>query len=226
MTAVMSIVVGTTNRGKLAEIRAILGDCPVEVLSASQALGDAPDVVEDGETFADNALKKAREIAAATMMLTLADDSGLEVDSLGGRPGVRSARFASEGATDAENNAELLRQMCELGDAERTARFRCVIAMVDPWSPEDEHVVVEGSCEGSIAHQPTGTGGFGYDPLFVVAGQDRTMAELSEDEKNQISHRAKALAALQPKLSAIVEERLATAARILSTPPPSAVSRK
>ncbi len=226
MTAVMSIVVATTNRGKLAEIRAILGELPVEVLSANQALSDPPNVIEDGDTFEANALKKAREIAAVTMMLTLADDSGLEVDALGGRPGVRSARFASEGATDAENNAELLRQMCDLGDADRAARFRCAIAMVDPWSPEGEVIVVEGSCEGSVAHQPTGTGGFGYDPLFVVAGQDRTMAELSEDEKNQISHRAKALAALQPKLAAIVEERLADATRILSTPPPSAVSRK
>lgn len=222
----MSIVVATTNRGKLAEIRTILGDLAVEVLSASEALSDVPDVVEDGETFEANALKKAQEIAAESMMLTLADDSGLEVDSLGGRPGVRSARFASEGATDGENNAELLRQMCDMGDDLRAARFRCAIALVDPWNTEGETIVVEGSCEGSIAHQPTGTGGFGYDPLFVVAGQDRTMAELGEDEKNQISHRAKALAKLQPQLSAIVEDRLALAARILSTPPPSAVARK
>ncbi len=226
MTAVMSIVVATTNRGKLAEIRALLGDLAVEVLSPCDALSDVPNVIEDGDTFEANALKKARVIAAESMMLTLADDSGLVVDSLGGRPGVRSARFASEGATDGENNAELLRQMCELGDELRAARFRCAIALVDPWSAEGDEIVVEGSCEGSIAHQPTGTGGFGYDPLFVVAGQERTMAELSEDEKNQISHRAKALAKLQPKLAAIVEERLTTAARILSTPPPSAVSRK
>jgi XTP/dITP diphosphohydrolase len=212
--AVMSIVVATGSRAKLAELRALLATMPVEVLSTEEALGEAPNVVEDAKTFEDNALKKARAIAAASMMLTLADDSGLEVDALGGRPGVRSARFASEGATDAENNAELLKRMAELEDPERSARFRCAIALVDPWNPEGD-VVVAGSCEGAIAHQPTGTGGFGYDPLFIVKGLDRTMAELGDDERTRVSHRAKALAAIQPQLEAIIRSRLDEAVRIL-----------
>jgi XTP/dITP diphosphohydrolase len=218
MHSVMSIVVATSSRAKLGEMRGLLSQLPVEVLSPEEALGGTPNVVEDGKTFEDNALKKARAVAAAAMMLTLADDSGLEVDALGGRPGVRSARFAGEGATDAENNAELLKRMAELDDRERVARFRCAIALVDPWNPDAE-VVLAGSCEGSIAHQPTGTGGFGYDPLFIVEGLDRTLAELEEEERNHVSHRAKALAAVQPRLEAIIRSRLEDAVRILSGRP-------
>ncbi|HZO14081.1 MAG TPA: XTP/dITP diphosphatase [Polyangiaceae bacterium] len=212
--AVMSIVVATSIRAKLAELRALLMKMPVDVLSAEEALGETPNVMEDGKTFEENALKKARAVAAASMMVTLADDSGLEVDALGGRPGVRSARFAGEGATDAENNAELLRRMADLDDPHRRARFRCAIALVDPWNPDGE-LVVDGSCEGTIAHQPTGTGGFGYDPLFIVSGLERTMAELNEDEKTRVSHRAKALAAIQPRLEAIIKSRLDDAMRVL-----------
>ena len=225
MGAAMSIVVATSNRAKVAEIRTLLSSLPVEVITATDALGEGPNIVEDCDSFEGNALKKAREISAATLMVTLADDSGLEVDALGGRPGVRSARFASEGATDAENNAELLKQLGEFNDDMRSARFRCAIALVDPWDPEGE-VVVDGSCKGSIAHQPTGTGGFGYDPLFVVADLERTMAELSDEEKHRVSHRAKALAKLEPKLQELVRRRLEETARIVSTPPPSSVSRE
>src|ERR1019366_4104095 len=151
-------------------------------------------IVENGKTFAENAILKARAVAQATMMLTLADDSGLEVDALDGRPGVRSARFAHERATDAENNAALLAALEATGDgaheADRLkARFRCAIALVDPYSREGEPVVVEGTCEGIITRAPPGSGGFGYDPLFVVAGVDKTMAELTEAEKNTMSHR-------------------------------------
>ncbi len=211
----MTIVVATTNRGKLAEIRSLLGELPVQVLSAQEALGDAmPNVVEDADTFEANALKKARTVAAEAMMLTLADDSGLEVEALGGRPGVRTARFAGEGATDAENNAELLKQMEDVDDDSRKACFRAAIALIDPWDADGD-VVVEGSCCGRVARTPSGTGGFGYDPLFTVDGLDRTMAELEEAEKNKISHRAKALAKLQPRLEAIIRARLDDAARIL-----------
>ena len=210
----MSIVVATSIRAKLAELRALLMRMPVEVLSAEEALGETPNVMEDGKTFEENALKKARAVAAAAMMVTLADDSGLEVDALGGRPGVRSARFAGEGATDAENNAELWRRMSDLDDPQRSARFRCAIALVDPWNPDGE-LVVAGSCEGTIAHQPTGTGGFGYDPLFIVSGLERTMAELNEEDKTRVSHRAKALAAIQPRLEAIIRGRLDDAMRVL-----------
>ena len=211
----MSIVVATTNRGKLAEIRTMLGQLPVEVLSAQDALGDAmPNIVEDGDTFEDNALIKARAVATASMMLTLADDSGLEVEALGGRPGVRSRRFASEGATDAENNAELLRRMDEVEDEDRSARFRAAIAVVDPWNHSPE-IIVSGVCEGTIARKPSGTGGFGYDPLFIVHGKDSTMAELDEAEKNALSHRGRALGELEPKLQEIIRDRLEQAESIL-----------
>ncbi len=204
----MSIVVASGNRGKLAEIRALLANLPVEVLSAAEALGDAlPNITEDGETFEDNARIKARAVADVSMMLTLADDSGLEVDALGGRPGVRSRRFAGEGATDAENNAELLRRMDEVEGDGRRARFRVAMVTIDPWDDGAE-LVVHGSCEGSIARKPSGTGGFGYDPLFIVDGKERTMADLAEDEKNEISHRGRALRELKPSLEAIIRRRL------------------
>ena len=212
---IMSIVVATTNPGKLTELRALLANLPVEVLTVADALGHAQPVVEDGETFEANAQKKAREVAQAAQMITLADDSGLEVDALGGRPGVRSARFAKEGATDAENNAALLEMMQDVDDGQRTARFRCTIALYDPWAPE-QSAVVEGRCEGSIARNPSGAGGFGYDPLFVVSGLDRTMAELGADEKNRISHRARALEAIRPMLEALVRQRIEDSTRVLS----------
>jgi XTP/dITP diphosphohydrolase len=219
MKPVMSIVVATSNRAKLAETRALLGELPVEVLSASEALGEEPHVVEDGDSFEANALTRARAVASASMMVTIADDSGLEVEALGGRPGVRSSRFASEGATDAENNAELLTRMAELDNDQRKARFRCVIALIDPWDPDNERIV-SGECSGSIAHKAAGTGGFGYDPLFVLEGSERTMAELSQAEKSEISHRGRALAQLQPELNRIVSRRLEQTMRILSTRPP------
>jgi XTP/dITP diphosphohydrolase len=216
MDPVMSIVVATTNRGKLSEIRALLAHLPVEVLSMTEALGVTPTIIEDGTTFEDNALIKARYVASRCKSITLADDSGLEVDALGGNPGVRSARFAGERASDAENNAELLRQLDDVAMEDRSARFRCVIALVDPWKSDDEHLVVEGSCEGQIAHKPTGTGGFGYDPLFIVQPGQSTMAELTKENKNKISHRARALTAMTPKLAALIEERVAEAAKMIS----------
>jgi XTP/dITP diphosphohydrolase len=150
------------------------------------------------------------------MMVTLAEDSGLEVDALGGRPGVRSARFAKEGATDAENNALLLSSLSEVDDDQRTARFRCVMVLVDPWSP-GEPIVTEGRCEGRIAREPRGAGGFGYDPLFVVTGEDMTMAELPEHRKNEISHRARAAAAMRPRLIALARDRARAAADLLQS---------
>jgi XTP/dITP diphosphohydrolase len=222
MKPVMSIVVATGNRGKLAEIRAILGKLPVEVLSAQETLGDAlPNIIESGATFEENARIKAHAVASVSMMVTLADDSGLEVDALGGRPGVRSRRFAHEGATDAENNAELLRRMDEVEDENRTARFRSSIVVVDPYA-ENGEIAVSGTCEGRIARKPSGMGGFGYDPLFIVEGE-RTMAELSEDEKNEISHRGRALRELQPHLERIILGRLEQADTIMRAsyaPPP------
>ena len=214
MHELLTIVLATSNHGKIQELRALLADLPVQFLSAAEVLGEQPSIVEDGATFEANALIKARAVARATRTLALADDSGLEVDALGGRPGVRSARFAHERATDAENNAALLRELENIEEGARGARFRCVLSLVNPWQ-ESEVYVAEGSCEGSIARAPRGNGGFGYDPLFVVAGQDgKAMAELSEDDKNQVSHRARAVAALRGILLKLVNERLDEAERI------------
>ncbi len=215
MDALFELLLATQNRGKLVELRALLADLPVELVSLTTALPGQPQAVEDGQTFLDNARIKARAAATATMMMTLAEDAGLEVDALGGRPGVRSARFAGEEATDAENNAALLKALEEVEDEHRTARFRCVMVLIDPWSEGDaREVVVEGRCEGRIARLPRGGGGFGYDPLFVVAGHDLTMAELGEHEKNRESHRACAVAALRPLLEDRIARRLATAAKV------------
>jgi XTP/dITP diphosphohydrolase len=213
-----TLVVATGNRGKLEELRALLAGLPVEVKAVADVMSDPPHVEEDGETFADNAMKKAREVSHATMMLTLADDSGLEVDALGGRPGVRSARFAHARATDAENNAALLSALDALGDPPATgrfpARFRCVLALIDPYTRGGKPQTVEGECPGFITRTARGSGGFGYDPLFVVEGTERTMAELPHDEKNRISHRARAFAALRPLLEGVLRERAEQASRV------------
>jgi len=213
-----TLVVATTNRGKLEELRALLAGLPVEVRAVSEVLKEPLNVVEDGATFAENAVKKAKATAHATMMLTLADDSGLEVDALDGRPGVRSARFAHPRATDAENNAALLAALDAAGDppekAGFRARFRCVLALVDPFTGDGEPRLVEGSCEGTITRTPRGSGGFGYDPLFVVEKTETTMAELGEAEKNRVSHRGRAFASLRPVLERILAERAEQAARV------------
>lgn len=214
MQELLTIVLATTNHGKILELRALLADLPVQFLSVAEVLGEAPSIVEDGATFEANALIKARAIAKLTRTYALADDSGLEVDALGGRPGVRSARFAHERATDAENNAALLRELEPIEEGARQARFRCVLALVSPWQESDVHVA-SGSCEGSISRAPRGNGGFGYDPLFVVEGHDgKAMAELSEDEKNRVSHRARAVQALRGILLKLVNARLDEAERI------------
>lgn len=218
MPHVDTLVVATHNKGKLEELRALLAGLPLEVRAVSEVMSDPPAVEEDGETFAANATKKAREVAHATMMLTLADDSGLEVESLGGRPGVRSARFAHARATDAENNAALLSALEALGDSPTPhgfpARFRCVLALVDPYTGGGEARTVEGECPGFITRAARGSGGFGYDPLFVVGGTELTMAELPETEKNRVSHRARAFAGLRPLLERVLAERANQVARL------------
>jgi len=214
MTELVTIVLASTNPGKVAELRALFADLPVQLLSVSDVLGEPLSVSEDGVTFEQNAVIKARAVCNATRMLALADDSGLEVDALGGRPGVRSARYASERATDAENNAALLRELEDVEDRSRAARFRCVLALANPWK-ESEIQIAEGTCEGAIARAPRGSGGFGYDPLFIVPDfEGRAMAELSEAEKNSISHRARAALALKPILIRALNERLDEVERI------------
>lgn len=213
-----SLVVATSNRGKLEEFRALLAGLPVRVHTIEEACAKPPTIVEDGATFEENAIKKARAVASVSMMLTLADDSGLEVDALSGAPGPRSARYAHARATDAENNAALLAALAGLPDAVGTrplaARFRCVLALIDPYAGDPAPIVVEGRCEGTLTRTPRGSGGFGYDPLFVVDGADKTMAELSEAEKNTLSHRARAFAALRPVLERVIAQRDETIARV------------
>jgi XTP/dITP diphosphohydrolase len=204
-----TLVLATTSRGKLDEFTTLLREFPVDVRCIGDVVPLPPQVDEDGATFEENAIKKARVAAAATRLLALADDSGLEVDALGGRPGVRSARFAREGATDSENRAALLEALRALKpsglgkETDRRARFRCVLALVDPLSAGATPCTVEGVCEGFIAGAPRGSGGFGYDALFIPEGSDKTMAELAREEKNRISHRARAIAALGPVLRAL-----------------------
>lgn len=217
-----ALVVATRNKGKLEELRALLRGLELDVLSVDEALRRELVVIEDGDTFDANAIKKAKAVAAATMMLTLADDSGLEVDSLGGAPGVRSARYAGERATDADNNAQLLAALDAL-DADpmvmapekaHKARFRCVLALIDPFVRDGEPYLVEGVCEGQITRTPRGSGGFGYDPLFLVEGTGKTMAELSEDGKNRISHRGRAFEKLRIVLEKVLAERDAITRRV------------
>ncbi len=194
------LVVATRNRGKLDEIRAILASLSVEVAS----LADYPElepIEEDGATFEANAVKKALHVAASTGHLTLADDSGIEVDALDGAPGVHSARFAGPEATDEANNAKLLELMKAVPDAERTARFRCVVAIA---TPEGHLEVAEGVCEGLVARRERGDKGFGYDPLFLVPEWGMTFGELPEGIKNAISHRGRALAAARNALEALL----------------------
>jgi len=199
------LLVATSNRGKLAELRRMLADLPVEVLGLRDVFEQPPEIVEDNATFEENALHKAKVVAEASGLLTLADDSGLEVDALSGRPGVHSARFAGPAATDAENNRALLEALAAC-EPPFPARFRCVLALVDP-AEMDAPVLTSGVCEGRITTEPRGLEGFGYDPLFVVEGLDRTMAELPPETKNQLSHRARALRAMLPEITARVTSR-------------------
>ncbi|HEY3352577.1 MAG TPA: XTP/dITP diphosphatase [Polyangia bacterium] len=191
------LVVATRNRNKVRELAPLLAGLDVTLLTLAD-LPELPEVVEDGATFAANAAKKARVIAAATGRPVLADDSGLEVDALGGAPGVRSARFAGAGHDDGANNARLLAELAGVPAERRTARFRCAMALVDGGAA----IVREGACEGVILDAPRGGGGFGYDPLFLYPPLGRTFAELSVDEKNRLSHRARATAAILPELRA------------------------
>lgn len=200
MTERRTLVLASSNPGKLEELRTLLAALPFRVISVREALGEALAVEETGDTFEANAILKARAVCLATGELSLADDSGLEVDGLEGRPGVLSARFAHPHATDAENNAALLRELGEKGNVSRRARFRCVLAWVAPGTPEPRWV--QGTCEGAIASLPRGTGGFGYDPLFIVDGAGgRSFAELTAAEKHALSHRGKAVRALVEELA-------------------------
>ena len=196
------VIFATRNPGKLVELRELLPGVDVMSLDdAEHRLGRAiPHVIEDGDTFVANAIKKAREIAIATGLPALADDSGLEVDALGGAPGVHSARYAG-GAGDAANNQKLLAALAGVPPARRTARFRSVVAFADPLGPLGFGILTgEGSCDGVILDHPRGSGGFGYDPLFYFPPLDATFAEIGVGTKNDLSHRAHAMRQLAPRV--------------------------
>jgi len=192
------LLFATTNPGKLGELRALVGD-GVEVLSLAD-FPQVPEAVEDGATFEANALKKAHHYAKATGVASLADDSGLCVDALGGAPGVHSARYAE--GSDRDRYLKLLEAMAPVPDAQRGAAFRCALALA---TPEGHHTVEVGACPGSIGREPRGTHGFGYDPVFLLPGGQRTMAELTKPEKSAISHRGRAFQKLRPVLEAFAQ---------------------
>ncbi|MDF3000203.1 MAG: XTP/dITP diphosphatase [Bacillota bacterium] len=195
----MRIVAATKNKHKIDEIQAITKEFGMEVVPRDAAGVPDIEVEEDGSTFEENSEKKAREIQELCGEITIADDSGLMVDALDGAPGVISARFAGEDASDAQNNEKLLSLLEPVDEDQRTARFVSVITMI---YPDGRKIVARGECEGHIIYKERGCNGFGYDPLFVPNGYDRTFAELTAEEKNQISHRAAALQKLKGMLIA------------------------
>jgi XTP/dITP diphosphohydrolase len=193
------LAIATKNPHKLRELGRICRDWPVAWLTVENHPGPWPDVPEPHDTYLDNALEKARAIASALGEPAIADDSGIEADALDGGPGPRSARFAGEGASDAENLAKLVEMIGDDPSDARTARYRCVAAIA--W-PDGRALHAEGVCEGTLVVAPRGAAGFGYDPIFVPEGEHRTMAELEDDEKDRISHRGRAFRALAELLSA------------------------
>jgi XTP/dITP diphosphohydrolase len=195
----MEIIAATQNKHKIRELSDIMKAHGFQVLSLTEAGIPVIDIEEDGLTFEENSLKKARVIMNISGKASIADDSGLEVDCLNGAPGVYSARFAGVNGPEAdkENNKKLLKLMEEVPDTQRTGRFVSVVTLL---FPDGKTITARGECEGLIGKEERGAGGFGYDPLFTPIGYDKTFAELPQDVKNRISHRAKALAILKEKL--------------------------
>lgn len=204
-----TIVLATRNQGKIRELRQLLADFDIEVLDVS-AFPQIGEIEETGSTFAENALIKAAAVSKATGLAAVADDSGLEVDALGGAPGVRSARFSGENATDEGNNALLLERMACVVEEKRACRFVSAVAAV---SPAGRVIAARGAWEGRVLFAPRGTGGFGYDPLFFDPQAGLTAAEMPAEEKNARSHRGKALRALLEKWGPFWAEVLAQAGK-------------
>lgn len=204
------MVIASRNPGKVVEMQRFLEGLGIQVLGLD-AFPEMPEVVEDGSSFRENSLKKARAVAAHTGLPAIADDSGLEVDALGGRPGVYSARFAGPGATDEANNRKLLEEMAGVPPDSRHARYRTVISLVVPEGSLGHsaaisgsiEATVEGVVEGGIASEPRGASGFGYDPVFYIPELGKTFAELSQAEREAYSHRFRALRRLRPLLEEI-----------------------
>ena len=196
------LLIATQNMGKLHEIESLLSGVAIELVSPGEINLNIT-VIEDGETYHENAVKKAKGYSEAANLLTLADDSGLEVDALNGQPGIHSARFSSKlNATDEDRRLALLSALADFPQP-WTARFVCVVVINDP---ENGMCFSEGYCSGQIIPKERGNSGFGYDPIFLVSGTDHTMAEIEMDEKNVISHRARAIAGLKPHLIQILDQ--------------------
>ena len=196
MKKVKRILFATGNQGKMKEVREILADLGVEVISMREA-GVSAEIVEDGETFEENAVIKARTIMELTGEVTLADDSGLEIDALGGEPGVYSARYMGEDTSYHIKNNDLIRRLSQVPRQQRAARFVCRIAAA---FPDGEVITTDGVIEGLIGYEEAGENGFGYDPIFVVPQLGCTTAQLSDEQKNEISHRGKALRKMKEEL--------------------------
>ncbi|MCM1569645.1 MAG: XTP/dITP diphosphatase [Roseburia sp.] len=196
------IIFATGNQGKVREIQMILADLSYEVISMKEA-GIEPEIREDGESYEENALIKARAVAALTDAIVLADDSGLEVDALNKEPGIYSARYLGEDTSYRVKNAEIIRRLQGLRGEQRSARFVCAIAAV---LPDGRELTTRGTIEGQIGYEERGSNGFGYDPIFYVPEFDRTTAELTEEEKNQVSHRGKALRLMKEELRKVEDE--------------------
>ncbi|WP_338470438.1 XTP/dITP diphosphatase [Niallia sp. XMNu-256] len=197
-----SVIIATKNAGKAKDFQKILGPYGVEV----KTLLDFPaidDVEETGETFEENAILKAEAICKKFNEVVIADDSGVVIDALDGRPGVYSARYAGEDKNDEANNDKVLKEMAEVPEKDRGARFYCAIAVAQPGKPT---IIVNGTCEGVILFERRGTNGFGYDPIFYVSSMEKSMAELTPEEKNQISHRAVAMKKLETQLTELFKK--------------------
>jgi XTP/dITP diphosphohydrolase len=195
----MELLVATTNPGKFREVSAFLKNLPLKIVSLAD-LVDPPAVTEDGATFEENAVKKARALAEFSGLLTLADDSGLEVDALNGAPGIYSARYAGAECDDSKNNEKLLSELRSVSEEKRSARFVCALALCSPGSKKIADWTVREVCEGRIAFSLQGTHGFGYDPLFFYPPMNKTLGEIERDTKSTVSHRGKALNRLAVEL--------------------------
>ncbi len=198
----IEVVIATRNANKLREIQEILAPLGLKVLSLRD-FPEIPEILEDGLTFEENAVKKAAAVTYQTARVAIADDSGLVVDALQGRPGVFSSRYAGQNATDADRYYKLLKQMAGVPEGQRQAAFICAVAVA---SPKGKEGVVKGECRGEIALAPKGSQGFGYDPVFFIPGLGKTMAELEPEVKNRISHRARALEKLKKVLPKFLKE--------------------
>lgn len=197
----MQMILASQNKHKLEEIKEIMKELDIEILSMDEVNLEKLEIVEDGETFQENSMKKAITVMEKTGMISIADDSGLEVDYLDGKPGVYSARFAGENASDDDNNKKLLHMLKGIDLDQRKSRFVSVISVA---FPEGKRISVRGECEGVIGFEERGSQGFGYDPLFIVLEYNKTFAELGSEIKNKISHRAKALEKLKDEFTRLL----------------------